>query len=60
MAGKFSEPHYEPKKSNSPRPVEWLNENDLDYTTPYPCGVCKRTFTSRTSLATHKHPKALG
>lgn len=37
---------------------DFLIENDLDYTRPYPCGVCKKSFTSRHSLATHSHRKA--
>lgn len=57
MAGKFSEPQYRPQQRQSPSVVDWNVENDMDYTTPYPCGVCRRTFTSRYELATHKHPR---
>jgi hypothetical protein len=32
-------------------------EPDLDYTTPYPCGVCGGKFNSRSTLATHSHAK---
>lgn len=57
MAGKFDEPKYKPQTRQAPYQPDWNIENDLDYTTPYPCGVCKRSFTSRHALATHKHPK---
>lgn len=57
MAGKFDEPKYRPQVRQSPYRPDFMIENDLDYTTPYPCGVCRRTFTSRHELATHKHPK---
>lgn len=30
---------------------------DDDYTSPYPCMVCKVEFRSRHELATHPHPK---
>lgn len=57
MAGKFSEPKYAPVKERTPKPVDWLSQNDSDYTSPYPCGVCRRMFTSRDELANHPHPK---
>lgn len=41
--------------SEGPYLPDFLVEPDLDYTTPYPCGVCKREFRSRHLLATHKH-----
>lgn len=56
MARKFSEPKYQPQVRQSPYPPNFMIEDDLDYITPYPCGVCKRSFTSRHALATHKHP----
>lgn len=55
MAGKFSEPQYKPQVRQAPYPPDFGVENDLDYTSPYPCGVCGRNFTSRTALATHPH-----
>ena len=58
MTGKFDEKKYEPKKSSAAYPPEWAQENDLDWTSPYPCGVCGQSFTSRTILATHSHRKA--
>jgi len=57
MAGKLNEPKYRSTAEVTPHPVDWNSENDLDYTTPYPCGVCGRHFTSRYSLATHKHQR---
>lgn len=57
MAGKFSEPKYKPTVRQEPYLPNFQVEDDLDYTTPYPCGVCRKTFTSRHSLATHKHSK---
>ncbi len=36
---------------------DFLVENDLDYTSPYPCGVCGQEIRSRSLLATHAHPK---
>lgn len=57
MAGKFSEKQYKPQVRQAPYQPDWTVENDLDYTTPYPCGVCGRSFTSRTALATHPHEK---
>lgn len=59
MAGKFTEKQYQPKKSQEPYRPDFLIENDLDYTTPYPCGVCGRSFTSRYALAHHPHRKAV-
>lgn len=59
MAGKFSEPKYKPQVRQAPYQPDWTVENDLDYTTPYPCGVCGRSFTSRHALATHPHRKAV-
>lgn len=55
MAGKLSEKPYTPKKSQEPYPPDFFIETDLDWTSPYPCGVCKRHFTSRALLATHRH-----
>jgi len=57
MAGKFSEKQYQPERQKSPAPVDWNCQNDLDYTNPYPCGVCGRSFTSRYALAHHLHRK---
>lgn len=57
MAGKFSEKQYRPQRQQTPSPPTFSPDLDLDYTTPYPCGVCKRTFTSRYELANHPHPK---
>lgn len=57
MAGKFAEKPYRSAKETTPHPTDWNSETDLDYTTPYPCGVCGRTFTSRYSLAHHPHRK---
>lgn len=39
---------------------EFAVENDFDYTSPYPCGVCGETFRSRHQLATHPHDKRKG
>lgn len=36
---------------------DFVVESDLDYTTPYPCGVCGKKFNSRSQLATHAHQK---
>lgn len=55
MAGR--KPKYKPQIRREPYQPDFLVENDLDYTSPYPCGVCGRTFNSRSSLATHKHPR---
>lgn len=57
MAGLHNEPAYKPKKSQEAYQPDFFIEKDMDYTTPYPCGVCKRTFTSRYELATHAHPR---
>jgi hypothetical protein len=57
MAGKFDEPKYQPKKNLSPYLPDFTVDSDFDYTSPYPCGVCHRSFTSRTELATHPHQK---
>ena len=55
MAGKFAEKQYKPKVQQAASRPQFAVENDFDYTTPYPCGVCGRDFTSRTELATHPH-----
>jgi len=57
MAGKFSEKQYKSTVRQAPYPPDFEVENDLDYTSPYPCGVCGRSFTSRRALATHPHRK---
>jgi hypothetical protein len=57
MAGKFNEPKVKSKVSVTPYPPSWNQESDLDWTSDYPCGVCKRLFRSRRELATHPHPK---
>lgn len=49
--------HQTPSQRGPYQP-DFVVESDLDYTTPYPCGVCGRSFTSRTALATHPHRKA--
>lgn len=58
MSRKFNEPEYKPQVRKAPYLPDFNVEPDLDYTTPYPCGVCRRSFTSRHSLATHKHKGA--
>lgn len=50
-------PKYRPKIQPEPYQPEFVIENDMDYTTPYPCGVCGREFRSRHELATHPHKK---
>lgn len=57
MAGLMGEKPYRPKKVARPYQVDFFAEKDMDYTNPYPCGVCGDTFVSRHALATHKHPK---
>lgn len=34
---------------------DFFAQNDLDYTSPYPCQVCGEHFRSRHLLATHPH-----
>lgn len=59
MAGLHNEPAYKPKKSQETYQVDFFVEKDMDYTTPYPCGVCRREFNSRYELANHPHgPRA--
>ena len=41
-----------------PYQPDFMVENDLDYTNPYPCGVCGRSFTSRYMLRTHSHKRS--
>lgn len=53
MAGK-----YKPKKTQRSYQADWKQESDLDYTAPYPCGVCGKSFTSRYSLAHHPHRRS--
>lgn len=48
---------YRPKKTAEPYQVDFSLERDMDYTSPYPCCVCGRSFTSRYELATHPHTK---
>lgn len=55
MAGKLDEKRYRPKATIHPYPPDWSAENDLDHTSPYPCGVCGNTFHSRWLLANHPH-----
>lgn len=57
MAGRFNEPAYRPAVRRETYPVDFTAEHDLDYTNPYPCGVCGRAFNSRHALATHRHSK---
>lgn len=49
--------NYRPKASGQAYPPEFTIENDLDYTSSYPCGVCGVDFRSRFELANHPHPK---
>lgn len=44
-----------PAKKQASYPPDFLSEPDLDFTTPYPCGVCRKYFRSRHTLATHPH-----
>lgn len=48
-----------PEKRKTPYMPVFEQENDLDFTNPYPCGVCGRDFKSRHLLATHSHRKAV-
>lgn len=58
MAGTFNEGRVKPAKRVTPYPPVFEQESDLDFTNPYPCGVCGRAFKSRDALRTHPHPKA--
>lgn len=49
-------PAYKAKVVVEPYQPDFMVENDMDYTNPYPCGVCGREFSSRYLLRTHKHP----
>ncbi len=44
------------KVSVTPYPPDFVAESDLDWTSDYPCGVCRKLFRSRRELATHPHP----
>ena len=48
--------HHQSDKNPGKFP-EFVIQDDLDYTTPYPCHVCHQEFRSRRELATHPHPK---
>lgn len=48
---------YRPKKSLRAYLPDFDLDSDLDWTSPYPCGVCGRAFQSRWELAHHPHPK---
>jgi hypothetical protein len=56
-ARRFCEPEYRPATQPSIHRPDFTVENDFDFTSPYPCGVCKQEFNSRSLLATHAHPK---
>lgn len=58
MAGRFDEKPYAPKKAAHPYPPDFAQEQDHDWTSPYPCGVCGRSFNSRSLLATHPHQRS--
>lgn len=57
MAGKFNESPYRPVVRLEPHYSDFTAESDLDYTNPYPCGVCGKSFKSRNALVTHGHSK---
>lgn len=46
-----------PNRKQSSGFPDFLQGENLDFTHPYPCHVCKVPFRSRHALATHKHPK---
>lgn len=57
MTNALNEKTYRPKKTQEVYQPDFFIEKDMDYTSPYPCGVCKRHFTSRYELANHPHPR---
>lgn len=57
MAGVMNEKPYQPKRSAESYQVDFFIEKDMDFTSPYPCGVCRRSFSSRYELAHHSHSK---
>lgn len=48
---------YRPKKQGEVYQPDFSMENDFDFISPYPCGVCGREFRSRHELATHPHQR---
>lgn len=57
MASNTVKSTYRPKQSQEAYVPDFTLEPDLDYTAPYPCGVCRVEFRSRYALGTHKHKK---
>ena len=49
---------YRPAVHQDATVPDFYIENDLDYTSPYPCQVCHKQFRSRYELANHPHPNA--